>query len=229
MRQGFGIALAVLALTCWATCGSAVAASSHDFSSTHRTLVSAYKTLKGVLGSWHRLEANLEKLNRKFAAECPKVGEGSPQNESEQRLAYEVAGALWAVGYDTDAKYVAKFTNEVSWLRWSNHSIVKRGLQYIEGLHEMVGLQVPDLCGDIRTWIASGYKTVPANTEQFDQHVEAIEVEIPSPGILLPYMRPSDRHLYSQVKKLITRFDELEFSTGQRYWDKLLETLGINE
>lgn len=224
-----GIALVASALMCWATCGSALAASSQDLASTHKTLVSAYKTLHGVLGSWHALEANLEKLNRKFAAECPKVGAGSPQNESEQRLAYEVAGALWAVGYDTDAKYVAAFTDEVSSLRWSNHAIVKRGLKFIEGLHEMVALQVPDLCGDIRTWIGGGYKTVPANTKQFDQHVESIEVEIPSPRILLPYMQPSDRHLYSQVKKLITRFDELEFSTGQRYWDKLLDTLGINE
>jgi hypothetical protein len=227
MRRGFVTVLVVLA--CGAAPTSALAASRQDISSTHTTLVAAYTALHRIVGTWHTVEANLDKLNRKFAATCPAVGAGSPQSESEQRLSYEVAGALWAIGYDTDAKYANQFINAVESLRWSNHAIVRRGLKFIVGLHEMIALRVPDLCGDVRSWVSSGFKTIPSDTEQFDRHVESINVEIPSPRILVPYMQPSDRSLLAKVERLVTRFDELEFSTGQRAWDKLLETLALNE
>ncbi len=226
-RRRFATALTVLALG--ATPASALAASHEDISSTHTTLMAAYKALHGVVSTWPTVEASLERLNQKFARECPNVGAGSPQNELAHRLSYEVAGALWATGYDTDAKFANAFIETVSPLRWSNHTIVRRGLKFVIGLHEMIALQVPDLCGDVRSWAASGYKTVPADTKQFDQHVEAIEVEIPPVRLLAPYVRPSDRSLFARVKGLIIKFEELEFMTGQRFWNRLLETLALNQ
>jgi hypothetical protein len=227
MGRCFVIAAVTLAL--WSMPASALAASQQDSASTHATLVAAYTSLHGIIASWPKVEASLSKLDQRFHAECPDVGLGSPQNESEQRLSYEVAGALWATAYHTDAKYADEFINVVSPLRWSNHAIVRRGLKFIEGLHEMIGLEVPDICGDVRTWTAGGFTTVPADTRQFDDHVESINVEIPSPQILAPYMQPSDRALLARVERLVTKFDELEFSVGQRYWDTLLETLALNE
>lgn len=226
-RRRFATALAVLALG--ATPAGAFAASQEDISSTHTTLVAAYKALHGVVSTWPTVEASLKRLNLKFAAECPGVGARSPQNESGQRLSYEVAGALWATGYDTDARFANAFIETVSPLRWSNHTIVRRGLKFIVGLHEMIALQVPDLCGDVRSWAASGYKTVPADTKQFDQHVESIEVGIPPLRLLAPYVRPSDRSLFARVKQLVTKFEELEFVTGQRFWNTLLDTLALNQ
>jgi hypothetical protein len=226
-RKSFAIALVALAFG--AAPASALATSKEDISSTHITLVAAYKALHGVVSTWPTMEASLNKLNRKFAAECPHVGAGSPQNESGQRLAYEVAGALWATAYHADAKFAHAFIDVVSPLRWSNHTIVRRGLKFIIGLHEMIALQVPDLCGDVRAWTASGFNAVPAATEQFDQHVESIEVAIPSPQILASYVQPSDRGLFARVEHLVTRFEELEFTTGQRFWNTLLETLALNQ
>jgi hypothetical protein len=220
---------AVVTLALWSMPTSALAASQQDSASTHAALVAAYTSLHGIIDTWPKVEASLSKLDRKFATECPDVGMGSPQNESEQRLSYEVAGALWATAYHTDAKYADEFINVVSPLRWSNHAIVRRGLKFIIGLHEMIALKVPDICRDVRTWTASGFTTVPADTQQFDSHVESINVEIPSPRILAPYMRPSDRALLARVEHLVTRFDELEFTVGQRFWDTLLETFALNE
>lgn len=209
---------------------SAVAsASQENVSSTHGALVAAYSALHSVVATWPTVEASLNRLNLKFAAECPNVGAGSPQNESEQRLSYEVTGALWAAAYHADAGIVKTFTNAVSTLRWTNKAIDNRGLEFIIGLHEMVALSVPNVCGDVRTWIAGGFKTVPFYTEQFDQHVEAIEVEVPSLKIFAPYVQPSDRGLFAKVKHLVTKFEELEFVVGQRFWDKLLGTLALNQ
>jgi hypothetical protein len=207
----------------------ALAAAQGNASSTHAALVAADATLQSVVSTWPTLEGSLRGLNRKFATECPDVGAGSPQNDAEQKLSYEVAGALWATAYRKDSKFAQTFIKAVSPLRWSNPAIGRRAHKFINGLREMTSLQVPDLCGDVRSWTASGYQTIPSSTLQFDQHVESIEVEVPSPRILAAYVQPADRGLYAKVGRLLTRFEELEFTTGQRYWDTLLETLGLNQ
>jgi hypothetical protein len=175
------------------------------------------------------MEASLHRLDRKFAAECPDVGAGSPQSEAEQNLSYEVAGALWATAYHADSKFAQAFIRAVSPLRWSSPAIDRSAHKFIRGLREMTSLQVPNLCADVRSWTASGYQTIPSSTLRFDRHVEAIEVEVPSPRILSTYVQPADRGLFAKVEHLLTRFEELEFSTGQRYWDTVLETLGLNQ
>jgi hypothetical protein len=221
--------VAVVTLALWSMPTSAFAASRQDSASTHTALLAAYSSLHDIVATWPKVEASLSGLNRKFATECPNVGAGSPQNEPDQRLAYEVAGALWATAYHTDASYANAFIKAVSPLRWSNSSIGRRAHKFIVGLREMMALKVPNLCGDVRTWTAAGFATVPADTEKFDDHVEAINVEIPSPRILSAYVQPSDRPLLQRVEHLLTKFDELEFTVGQRYWDRLLETLALNQ
>lgn len=224
------ILLTVAVLTIGLLPAGALAAAPHrDTSSTHTALLAAYTTLRAVVNTWPTEEASFHMLDQKFAAECPDVGAGSPQNEPEQRLSYEVAGALWATGYHTDAGIARAFIRTVSPLRWSNPALARRMNKFITGLREMIALQVPDLCGDVRAWTASGYQTIPESTLRYDQHVEAINVEVPSPRMLAPYIQPSERGLLTRVQHLITRFEELEFVTGQRSWIALLEVLGLNE
>lgn len=207
----------------------ALAESQLDASSTHTALVAAYTTLHAVVDTWPTVEASLHKLEHKFAAECPDVGAGSPQSEPEQKLSYEVAGALFAAGYHADAKIAETFIKAVSPLRWSNPAVTHRAQQFIRGLREMISLKVPNLCADVRSWTATGYATIPADTLTFDEHVEAIDVEVPSPHVLAEFVQPADRGLYQKVESLLKRFEELEFTTGQQAWDSLLETLGLQQ
>ncbi len=220
---------ALTVLTVWLLPAGALAAAPRDTASTHTALQAAYTTLRAVVNTWPTEEASFHMLDQKFAAECPDVGAGSPQNEPEQKLSYEVAGALWAIGYHTDAKIAQAFIKAVSPLRWSNPALTRRAHKFIRGLREMIALQVPDLCADVRSWTASGYRTIPQSTLRFDQHVEAINVEVLSPRILAPYIQASERGLLKRIEHLITRFEELEFTTGQQSWIKLLEVLGLNE
>lgn len=223
------LAILIAVLAFGLATSSALATSSQDASSTHTALLAAYKTLHSVVNSWPALEASLHKLDGRFASECPDVGAGSPQNEPEQRLSYEVAGALWATAYRTDAKYANGFIRAVSPLRWSNPTIARSAHKFIRGLREMMALQVPNICADTRSWIASGYRTIPASTLQFDTHVENINVEVPSPHLVAAYVAPADKGLYAKVEHLVRRFEELEFTTGQQQWDSLLETLGLQQ
>lgn len=230
MRRWAAIALAVPAIGLAELAPTdAFAASQADTVATHKALTIAYKALHAVVTTWPSVEASFHQLDQKFASQCPDVGAGSPENEPEEKLSYEVTGALWATGYHTDARIVDTAIEEASRLQWSSPSLTRRVHQYLRGLREMTALQVPDLCGDIRSWTASGYQTIPASTLAFDQHVEAIDVELPPPRMFIPYMQPSDRGLLTRVERLFTRFEELEFVVGQRSWIKLLEVVGLNE
>lgn len=227
MLRRSAASLAAIALLCSFAPSAASAASSHDIAAARTVLTSGYETLRAVLRTWPKVEASLSNLNRRFAHECPGVGAGSPQTEAEKRLSYEVAGAMWATAYKTDAPIVRKFIHRVTGLTSSNPKLNRRVYKFLNGLNEMIALQVPDVCSDVRTWIASGYQRIPTSTLQFDKHVEAIDVEVPSPKLADPYLVPSDRDLVPKLERLITRFEELEFSVGQRYWDAMLETLEV--
>jgi hypothetical protein len=226
MLRGVAAPIAVLALALTpATAGAA----SRDVASTHTYLVASYKVLHAAVTTWSSVEASIHRLDLRFHAECPNVGAGSPQNEEDQKLSYEAAGALWATGYHTDAGIVRTYVNSLNRLRWSNPQITRDAHRLASGLEEMVALQVPDICADVRAWAANSYGAAPANVKQYDKHVENIEIhEIPR-KLLVPYVQPADNGLRKRVEHLATRFEELEFVRGQADWIALLEVLGVNE
>jgi hypothetical protein len=217
-----------VALTLGLAPASATAAP-RDVTSTHRYVVAAYAALHATVTTWPSVQANIRKLDLRFHTECPEVGAGSPQNDDEQKLSAEVAGALWATGYHTDAKIVRAFVKAVKPLRWSNPAINRSAHKYTTALLEMTNLPIPDLCGDVRSWSADGFKAVPASTAQYARHLEAIEVkEIPR-RLLTPYVQPADKGLVTKVLHLANRYAELEFMNGQDDWNMLLETLALNQ
>jgi hypothetical protein len=200
-----------------------------DVASTHAYVAAAYTALHATVTTWSSVEASIHRLDQRFEAQCPHVGAGSPQSEEEQKLSYEVAGALWATGYHTDAKIVDRFVKAIAPLHWSNPVVDRAAHKLTAGLRAMVALQVPDLCSDVRAWAAGGYNAVPASTAAYARHVEAIEVkEIPR-RLLVRYAQPSDRGLIARTERLATRFEELEFQRGQVQWDRLLEVLSLNQ
>jgi hypothetical protein len=223
-RVGMVVVVAVLGLT-----PARVAASAGDVAATHAYLVAAYRALHATVTTWPTLEANIRTLDRRFRDECPAVGAGSPQNEEEQKLSYEVAGTLWASSYHTDAKIVQAFVKAVRGLRWSSAAVERSVQRYTAGLVAMTKLAIPDLCADVRAWSAGGYGTVSAATVQFDQRVEAIDVKEVPPKLLARLAKPSDRGLLAKIERLATKYDELEFSRGQDDWNALLEVLALNQ
>lgn len=208
---------------------TSAAASPRDVASTHAYLEANYAVLHSVVSGWPSDEAKIRALDGKIHGECPLAGAGSPQNEEAQKLSTEVIGALWATVYDANAKAIQRFAKAVGSLYWSNAKIARGVRHYTQGLREMIALQVPNLCQDVRAWSATSFETAPASTDQFDRHVEAIEVKEPSQRLLAPYEQASDRSLAGRVAHLATRYGELEFSRGQSDWNELLETLALNQ
>jgi hypothetical protein len=226
MLRCVGVIIAVFAV---AFAPASADATSRDIASTHTYLEASHKVLHAAVSTWSTVEASIHRLDLRFHAECPDVGAGSPQNEEDQKLSYEAAGALWATGYHTDAAIVHAYVNTVNRLTWSNPQITRDARKLTRGLQEMTELQVPNICADVRAWGANDFGAAPANVKQYDQHVEAIEIhEIPR-HLLVPYVQPADNGLRKQDEHLATRFEELEFMRGQADWAALLEVLGVNE
>ncbi len=226
MLRRIAILTAVLAV---AVAPATAGATSRDVASTHTYLAVSYTVLHAAVTTWSSVEASIHGLDLRFHAECPDVGAGSPQNEEEQKLSYEAAGALWATGYHTDAAITRAYVNTLHRLTWSNPQITRDAHRLARGLQEMTALHVPDICADVRAWSADGFRTVPSDVESYDQHVEAIEIhEIPR-RLLAPYVQPADRGLRERVEHLATRFAEIEFMRGQADWIALLEVVGLNE
>jgi hypothetical protein len=226
MLTRLAIPIAVLAV---AVAPATANATSRDVASTHAYLAASYKVLHVAVSTWSSVEANIHRLDLRFHTECPDVGAGSPQDAEEQKLSYEVAGALWATGYHTDAAVVRAYVNTLDRLTWSNPQTTRDARRLATGLQEMTALQVPNICADVRTWDAGGFGAVPSNVEPYDEHVEAIEIhEIPR-SLLTPYVQPADQGLRKRVEHLATKFEELEFMRGQLDWVALLEVVGLNE
>jgi hypothetical protein len=219
------IVTAVLAL---ALSPATAGATSQNVASTHTYLVASYQVLHAAVTTWPSIEANIHRLEQRLNRECPDIGAGSPQNEEEQNFGFEVAGALWATGYHTEAAVIRPYINTLKRLRWSEPQINRDDRRLAKGLEELLALQVPNICADVRAWRNDGFGPVPAGVVSYGQHAEGIEIkEIPR-NLLAPYVQPAERSLRARAERVATRFEELEFTRGQTDWLALLKTVGLN-
>ena len=223
------LATVTLALAAALQPAASAAASQHDLASTHTYLLADHALLHTTVSAWSREEASIDRLDAKLGAECPHVGAGSPQSEEEQKLSLEVAGALWATGYHTNAKAVQGFVKATRHLTWSNPATTRAARKLTKALTEMASLAVPPLCADVRAWAAGGFGAVPADVTQYAKHAEAIEINQVPRRLLAPFLRASDVSLAAGDERLNKRFEELEFVHGQDQWNKLLEVLSLNQ
>jgi hypothetical protein len=226
MLGRLGILAAMLA---FALVPASAAASPRDDAATHTYLTAGYTTLQAAIASMSAVGKGIDQLNHKLASECPDVGAGSPQSEEEQHLSYEVFGALLSTGYHKDSKIVQRFLQAVKPLKWSNNKVTQAADKFATSLRELVALPLPNLCGDVSAWKAGGFKAVPADTLQFDRHVEDIEGNIISARLLAPYVAPADKGLAARDQQLYTKLGNLETTLGENWWDMTLETLALNQ
>jgi len=204
-------------------------ASSADVAATHAYIQANYALARAAEAEAGGTQASVVLLKQRFGRECPNVGAGSPQNEESQKLSYEAAGALWSAGYGANAGPIRAFARKVKPLRWSNPKLTRIAQSYARSLLELATLALPDLCGDVRAWTASGFKTVPAATTSLDRRAEGIETKTIPPRLLAPYEQPADRGILARTTRLETKLLQTETVVGFSDWDLVLGTLGLNQ
>jgi hypothetical protein len=225
----FGRATMIVTVLALGMTPATAIATPRDIAATHAYIRANYAFARATEAKVRAAQANIEALNQKLGRECPHVAAGSPQTEESQPLSYEVVVALWSVSYGTDAGPIRTFGDAVRRLRWSDHRLTHSAQSYATSLHEMAALPMPDLCGDVRAWTASGFKMVPAATTSLNRHAEGIETKTIPSRLLALYEQPADRGILARTTRLETKLMQTESVVGFNDWDLLLGTLGLNQ
>jgi hypothetical protein len=218
--------IAVLALML-APAGSSAAP--RDVAATHTLVTAGYALARIGAAKIRPAEANARRVIGKFARECPGAGAGSPQNEESQLMSLEAAGALWSAAYGTGAKEIRAFVRTVKPLRWSDPKLTRRVQSLARSLRLLGTLPMPDLCGDVAKWRATGYTKVPASTVSYDKIVEQTEVHTLPERLLRRYERGNDHALALGIERFEAKLEHAEIEVGFEYWNTLLEKLGLNQ
>ena len=168
--------------------------SAGDRAATHAYLRAEYEFELGLAAVAPQSQAAIEALSARLGGECPGVLAGAPgeepligllrsaggrrpsakargeaDRESRQRSALEseLTISLFETAYQPEQPAIAKLVAAIMPLRWSNPRItlmVRSDLAQISALQKPLALNV---CADMRSWVASGYRRLSAGTKEF--------------------------------------------------------------
>jgi hypothetical protein len=173
--------------------------------------------------------ARIVALRQRLRRECPAVVAGSPQNEDSEKLTWELIGAMTIAGYQPGLAAATKFARAVSRLSWSDASLTRAVRTYTrQGLAE-VRTPPPDVCGDLRAWKASGYKTLPESTVRFRKTFYENYVGVGfMPRQLARFVPSSQKALVQRARHYeegIAEFEAYEVET----FGEIIDSLGLNQ
>jgi len=173
-------------------------------------------------------EAAIESLQQTLSAECPMAAAASPENEAAAALSNEVIGAMSVVFIRADVQVVDGFAETVAHLHWSNQKLTRKVKVYAAKFKVLAALEEPDVCGDVRAWAASGYRTLPASTTQFDERYKANNVgigEVPT-HLLAPYEDSHERGVLALTRQFESELVDAE-ARAVAQWSKILNALEL--
>jgi hypothetical protein len=204
-----------------AVAGASDGSATTEYLAANSTLV---KTAKSYL---RRAEAAPLGLLAVVKRECPQAAAKSPQSSQSGQLSDEVIGAMVISAYHLNVAGLKRFVGRVEHLRWSNRHLTREVRIYSEQLEALAVLRPPNVCADVRSWAASGYKTVPPNTIAFDKAFLPAWVRVGYlPSGLGSYETPAERSIAKHSYAL-----ELELIDGEaravESWGKILDELEL--
>lgn len=166
MMRRWGLATAVACVLALAGASQAWAS---DASATAAYLRANYALVAAGHAHLGASIAGYKGVLSKVRSQCPRAGNGSPQNPMSTELSNEVIGTMVLSAGKPDRPAIATYLRAVKGLHWSSGAVTRAVSSYASMLGKLYALQVPDLCGDVHAWSATGYKTLPASTLSFDK------------------------------------------------------------
>lgn len=107
-------------------------------------------------------------------AGAPPHVKGEKTNESTYEVTEELLSATFGALGDVEHPAHARFARAVRRLRWSNAKLTRllRSLANEEAAQSAI--PPPELCSDMKSWVASGYTAVSAGTKQFLHRLQVV-------------------------------------------------------
>ncbi len=224
------LAIAALAAVAAAPAASAAGrAKSGDVAATRAFIQADYALNRAAIATLPSGRRALASLVHRIAGQCANAAAGSPQDGNSEQLSDEVVGALSVAAFHLDAGAIARFARAVDGLRWSDRRLTRMVEIYVSKLRGMATLAMPDLCGDVRAWAASGFRALPAATAQFDRRffADRVETEEVSAALLARYEGPGEAAIVRRSDRLEGRLVEAE-AEAVHDWSGILDELGLN-
>jgi hypothetical protein len=181
MRRVSRALLITLAATACVRPPSAAAVSPSDAAATH-----AYLEARITLQREGKLLGTAEfgaivALEARVKTECPGVLAGAPPrvkgertNESEGEVSSELGSAVFGAAEYVGRQADARFARTVRRLRWSNPKLTRLLRSLAIEQAEQSAIPPPNLCADMKFWVASGYTAVSKDTTQFVHRHEVV-------------------------------------------------------
>jgi hypothetical protein len=148
--------------------------SSGDASATRAYLQAYLGQVRAEVNGSPAGVAAMEALSGQLQRECPGVlaqeptpSQGEKPSESAIEIGDELQESLFGVAERTDSTAHRRFAHSVARLRWSDRGLTRLVHAYAADEVEQAEVPTPELCSDIRAWVASGFQTVSAATDAY--------------------------------------------------------------
>jgi hypothetical protein len=160
-------------------CSVLAQVSSGDASATSAYLKDEYALTRAEATSFPAGIAAVEALAGKVRTECPgvlanapKPAPGTAPSSTEEQISEVELDAVFSAGARTEHARLERFAHEVAQLHWGDGVLTRLVHSHATDEAARAAIPAPDLCADMRSWVASGYETISAATEGY-LHVEA--------------------------------------------------------
>jgi hypothetical protein len=190
-------------------------ASSGDVSATRGYLQAYLRQTRAEVGDLPAAIAAMEALERQLQLECPGVlaqrptpSRGAKPSESAIEISDELQESLLGVAQRSESSVHRRFARSVAPLQWSDRALTRLVRAYAAGEVEQAGIATPDLCSDIRAWVASGFQTVSAATVAYLDRESALSSR--TAGAQEAIMRKLERYETSADKRIAQQIGEAE-------------------
>lgn len=221
----------VLAAVALAVLGAPASApaTSGDIAATQKYIQANYALVQAGVSKLGPARAALRSVQRRIEGECPAAAAASPQNPDSTQLSNELIGAMVTSAYHTDVPAGNRFIRATQGLRWSSRALTSAVQTYAGNLKVLNALATPNVCADVRAWVASKYQTLPASTVRFDQQFMPNWVAIGLvPGGLSAFEQSSQRAILHRTNALEDQLTEFEAGDGVETWWNIMNVLVLN-
>jgi hypothetical protein len=227
----------VIAVVVLAVPATTAQASSGDASSTGAYLHSYLGQVRAEVSGLPAALAAMEALRGQLQQECsgvlaqqPTPARGEKPSESAIEISDEVQESLFGEAERTESSIHRRFAHSVARLRWSDRALTRLVHTYATGEVEQAGIPTPDLCSDMRAWVASGFQTVSAATNAYLGRVSTLSSR--TGGAQEAIMRklerfesPADKRIARQIAAAEKQATEVVLPKLSAVFDKVGEVL----
>jgi hypothetical protein len=199
-----------------------------DVSETQAYVRANYALVSSAHAKLGAAEAILQGLLRRVRSECPRVAAGSPQNTDSEALTFELVGEMRLAASRPNAGAVAAFARTVAPLHWSNAKLTNAVRSYSRQLRKQSLLAIPDVCAEVRAWVASGFRTLPEGTRRFNVALpEYVAMGMLPTRLIAPFVTPAQRSVLQRTRQLEEGISEFE-AFAVETWGKIMDALALN-